>query len=156
MEKLSKPRLAVAADHNGVALKATIVHELKGSGFSVTDLGTNDTQVVDYPYLCARIGKELALGNVDRAIMIGGSGQGETIALNKIRGVRAGLCNSRFDAEISSGHNKSNVLVLAGKVLDPEFAKELVWLWLETPFKGGVHQDRLDLIARIENGEDLP
>lgn len=148
-------RIAIAADHNGVVLKAHIANELAKRGFSVVDLGTNDTQVVDYPYLCARIGKELKMDNVDRAVMIGGSGQGETIALNKIRGIRAGLCNSLFDAEVSSGHNNSNVLVLAGKVVSSDFAMQIVDMWLKTPFKGGIHQDRLDLISQIEDGRDL-
>jgi ribose 5-phosphate isomerase B len=87
--------------------------------------------------------------------MIGGSGQGETIALNKIRGVRAGLCNSLFDAEISSGNNNANILVLAGKVLSSDFAEEILTLWLSTPFRGGVHQKRLDLISMLEAGKEL-
>lgn len=154
-ENRESSRIAIAADHNGVDLKAFLFDRLAKRGISVLDLGTNDTQVVDYPYLCARIGKELNLKRVDRAIMIGGSGQGEAIALNKIHGIRAGLCNSLFDAEISSGHNNSNVLVLAGKVLTSDFAMQIVDVWLDTPFKGGIHQVRLDLISKIEEGEDI-
>lgn len=147
--------IAIAADHNGVSLKAHLINYLTSLGSQVVDLGTNSSEVVDYPYLCHRLAKQVLSGGVDRGVMIGGSGQGETIALNKIKGVRAGLCNSLFDAEISSGNNNANILVLAGKVLSPEFAEEILTLWLNTPFRGGVHQKRLDLISLLEAGEEL-
>jgi ribose 5-phosphate isomerase B len=147
--------IAIAADHNGVPLKAHLTEFLISQGCRVVDLGTNSDEVVDYPYFCYRLAKRVLSGEVDRGVMIGGSGQGETIALNKIRGVRAGLCNSLFDAEISSGNNNANILVLAGKVLSSDFAEEILTLWLNTPFRGGVHQKRLDLISMLEAGKEL-
>lgn len=147
--------VGIAADHNGVSLKAHLIEFLGSQNYRVVDLGTNSSEVVDYPYFCYRLAKRVLSGDVDRGVMIGGSGQGETIALNKIRGVRAGLCNSLFDAEISSGNNNANILVLAGKVLPSEFAEQILMLWLNTAFRGGVHQKRLDLISMLEAGKEL-
>jgi ribose 5-phosphate isomerase B len=104
--------------------------------------------------LCADIGRLVVSGAADRGIVVGGSGQGEHIACNKIRGVRAGLCHDRFTTEISRAHNDANVLVIGAKVIDAELADELVGLWLATGFKGGRHQQRLEQIAALERGED--
>ena len=86
--------------------------------------------------------------------MLGGSGQGEAIACNKIRGIRAGLCHDLCSTRISRGNNDSNVLVLGAKVVAPELAEQIVATWLDTPFKGGVHQRRLDQIAALERGTE--
>lgn len=151
----TKLRIAIAADHNGVALKSHLIAYLSGNGYTIDDRGSNSTEVVDYPFLCADIGREVTSGRVDRGIVIGGSGQGEHIACNKIKGIRAGLGGTMFQVEISRGNNDSNVLILAAKTLSNDLAEELTQAWLVTPFKGGVHQQRLDQIARIEAGEDL-
>ena len=150
-----KLHIAIAADHNGVAMKTRLIEYLAGLGHSLADLGTNGPEVVDYPLLCLAVCREVASGRAQRGIVIGGSGLGETIACNKIRGIRAGLCRSAFDVEISRGNNDSNVLVLAAKVISNEISLELTKAWLTLPFKGGVHQQRLDQIARLEDGLDL-
>lgn len=142
--------IAVAADHNGVALKSQLIPWIESMGHQVEDLGTNGTDVVDYPERCLQAGTMVAQGVADRAIVLGGSGQGEQIACNKVRGVRAGLCHCRFTTEISRAHNDANVMVIGAKVVDGDLAKELVALWLDTPFKGGQHQQRIDQIADIE------
>ncbi|GAA5133139.1 RpiB/LacA/LacB family sugar-phosphate isomerase [Pseudonocardia adelaidensis] len=154
-------RLAIAADHNGVALKAGLVAMLRGSGHDVVDLGGHGPDEVDYPPLCAELCRHVVAGGVaggvdgrvERGIVVGGSGLGETVVCNKIRGIRAGLCPDLFHARISRGNNDSNVLVLGAKVVPPGLAGEIVTTWLETPFKGGVHQRRLDQIAAIERSQ---
>jgi ribose 5-phosphate isomerase B len=147
-------RIAIAADHNGVMFKAQLVGWLQDRGHEVTDIGTHDADaVVDYPPLCVDLCRRVVDGSVERAILIGGSGLGETIACNKIRGIRAGLCPDEFHAQISRGNNDSNVLVIGAKVLTPAQAERVVTTWLETPFKGGVHQRRIDQIAALERGE---
>lgn len=150
-----KLHVAIAADHNGVAMKTRLIEFLAGLGHSYVDLGTNGPEVVDYPLLCLAVCREVTSGRAQRGIVIGGSGLGETIACNKIRGIRAGLCRTAFDVEISRGNNNSNVLVLAAKVISNEIAEQLTKAWLTHPFNGGVHQQRLDQIARLEEGLDL-
>jgi ribose 5-phosphate isomerase B len=148
-------RVVIAADHNGVALKSHLVAVLSGLGHIVDDRGTSGTEVVDYPVLCAEVCRDVVGDRADRGVVIGGSGQGEHIACNKFRGIRAGLCNSMFDVGISRAHNDSNVLVLAAKVISHELAEDLITAWLSTPFKGGIHQQRLDQIAVLEAGGEL-
>jgi ribose 5-phosphate isomerase B len=148
-------RIAIAADHNAIDLKARLIRQLTHAGHDVEDRGAHDDQVVNYPPLCQDVGLRVADGRADRGIILGGSGMGEHIACNKVRGVRAGLCHDRFTTEISRGNNDSNVLVLGIKVIGADLAAELTELWLATPFTGGVHQERIDQIAAIERGERL-
>jgi ribose 5-phosphate isomerase B len=147
--------IAIAADHNGYALKTRLVAWLTDRGHQVEDLGTDGVETVDYPPLCAQACRRVLAGNADRAIVLGGSGCGELIACNKIRGIRAGLCHCLFTAEISSAHNNANVLVMGAKVVAPDLAESITDTWLNTAFKGGRHQDRLDQIAALERGEEL-
>jgi ribose 5-phosphate isomerase B len=144
-------RIALAADHNGVALKTSIIALLTGLGHQVEDLGAHDGDgEVDYPPLCAALCRLVLTDRADRGIVLGGSGLGETVACNKIRGIRAGLCHDTWSAGISRGHNDANVLILAAKVLGAEDAARIVETWLATPFKGGVHARRLEQIAELE------
>jgi ribose 5-phosphate isomerase B len=145
-------RIAIAADHNGLALKARLVDRLTAQGHEVEDRGGYGAadDIIDYPPLCADVCDRVVDGRADRAIVVGGSGQGEHIACNKIRGIRAGLCFDRFTTEISRGNNDSNVLVVGAKVISAELAEELTDVWLTTAFKGGRHQDRLNQIAALE------
>jgi ribose 5-phosphate isomerase B len=148
-------RIAIAADHNGVALKRRLIEQLTAAGHDVDDRGTHGTETVDYPLLCADVGHQVVDGHAQRGIIVGGSGSGEQIACNKIRGVRAGLCHDLFTAEIARAHNDTNVLVIGAKVITPELAEQITSIWMSTPFKGGRHQRRLDQIAALERGEPL-
>jgi ribose 5-phosphate isomerase B len=148
-------RIAIAADHNGVALKARLVEVLRTGGHEVADRGAHAHDVVDYPPLCEDVCRRVVDGRADRAIVVGGSGQGEVIACNKIAGIRAGLCPDVWHAEISRGNNDANVLVLGAKVIDAERAEEVLRTWLTTPFKGDVHASRVAMIAALERGETL-
>jgi ribose 5-phosphate isomerase B len=148
-------RVAIAADHNGISLKADLARWLEEGGHRVDDRGAHGEDVVDYPALCADVGRLVAAGAADFGIVIGGSGQGEVIACNKVRGVRAATCHSLFATEIARAHNDANVLVLGTKLVTPTMAREVLARWLATPFKGGRHQLRVDQIAAIERGEGL-
>jgi ribose 5-phosphate isomerase B len=149
-------RIAIAADHNGVPLKDQLIHWLTEHGHDVDDRGTNGSGTVDYPPLCADVGRRVVAGHADRGIVIGGSGSGEQIACNKIPGVRAGVCHDLFTTQIARAHNDANVLVIGAKIVAPALAEMITELWLTTPFKGGRHQDRLDQIAALERGGELP
>jgi ribose 5-phosphate isomerase B len=147
--------IAIAADHNGVGLKQHLVEWLLQSGHQVQDRGANGDDIVDYPPLCEDLARQVVLGRADRGIFVGGTGSGESIALNKLAGIRATLAQGRLTTEISRAHNDTNVLVLGAKVLSEPDAVELMDVWLRTPFKGGPHARRLAQIAILEAGGSL-
>ena len=149
-------RIAITADHNGAALKAHLVAWLQARGHEIDDRATEvGDGIVDYPPLCEDVCRRVLDGHADFAIVIGGSGSGEAIACNKIRGIRAGLCLDLFVAEIARANNDANVLVTGAKVVNPGLAEQIVATWLATLFRGGRHQERLDQIAALERGESL-
>ena len=148
-------RIAVAADHNGIALKARLVEVLRAGGHEVDDRGGHGSDVVDYPPLCEDVCRRVVDGRADRGIVVGGSGQGEVIACNKLSGIRAGLCPDVWHAQISRGNNDANVLVLGAKVIDPDLAEQVLATWLTTPFKRAEHGRRVAMIAALERGETL-
>jgi len=146
-------RIAFGADHAGFLLKEDLKGFLAEHGHEIQDHGTDSTDPVDYPRFCAEAARAVATGEADRAIVLGGSGQGEQIAANKVDGVRAALCHDLYLARLSRLHNDANVLAMGARVVAPAYAREIVSLWLETPFEGGRHVPRLDQIAQIERGE---
>ena len=143
-------RIAIGADHAGYPLKAHLAAWLAEAGHEVDDLGTDSTESVDYPPICAAVGRAVVGGAADRGIVLGGSGQGEQIAANKVVGVRAALCNDLYTARMSRAHNDANVLAVGARVVAPALAEEIVELWLATAFEGGRHERRVGLIAEIE------
>ena len=124
---------------------------LKDLGHDVHDLGTDSLEPVDYPPICAAVGREVAGGRAHRGIVLGGSGQGEQIAANKVRGVRAALCNDLFTARLSRQHNDANVLSMGGRIVASALADEILKLWLATQFEGGRHVRRIQQITEIED-----
>ncbi len=146
-------RIAIGADHAGYDLKCHLIGTLDHLGHEVIDLGTDSTAPVDYPPICAGVGRMVVSGDADRGIVLGGSGQGEQIAANKVHGVRAALCNDLYTARMSREHNDANVLSMGGRIVGIGLADEIVALWLATEFEGGRHQRRVDLIAAIEGEE---
>jgi ribose 5-phosphate isomerase B len=146
-------RVAIGSDHAGYVLKQHLIDVLKTEGHDVVDLGTDSEEPVDYPPVCAAVGRTVVRGDADRGIVIGGSGQGEQIAANKVHGVRAALCHDLFTARLSRQHNDANVLSMGGRIVAPGLADEILRLWLATPFEGGRHVHRLELIAEIEKEE---
>jgi ribose 5-phosphate isomerase B len=146
-------RVAVGSDHAGYPLKQHLVAVLKDWSHEVDDLGTSSEEPVDYPPFCAAVARAVASGEAARGIVLGGSGQGEQITANKIRGVRAALCNDLYTARMSRQHNDANVLSLGARIVAPELAEEILRLWLDTAFEGGRHVRRLEEIAEIEEAE---
>ncbi len=145
-------RVAIGSDHAGFRLKEHLTNVLGDLGHDVLDLGTDSEASVDYPPICAAVGRAVVAGEADRGIVLGGSGQGEQIAANKVRGVRAALCNDLYTARLSREHNDANVLSMGGRIVAPELASEILRLWLDTPYEGGRHDARLAQIADIEEG----
>lgn len=149
-------KIAITADHNGVALKERLVAWLESHGHEADDRAAHvGEEVVDYPPLCEDVCRRVLGGQADLAIVVGGSGSGEAIACNKLSGIRAGLCLDLFVAEIARANNDANVLVLGAKVVSPELAEQIVEIWLSTAFRGERHRHRLDQIAALERGESL-
>ena len=146
-------RIAIGGDHAGFALKEHLKATLARLGHAVEDLGTHSEASTDYPPFCFAVARAVADGQADRGIVLGGSGQGEQIAANKIAGVRAALCNDLFTARMSREHNDANVLSMGGRIVAFGLADEIVELWLNTAFGGGRHQRRLDQIAAEERAQ---
>jgi len=147
-------RIAIGSDHAGFRMKEHLIAVLTDGGHAVVDLGTDSEESCDYPIFCSAVGREVAAGRVDRGIVLGGSGQGEQLAANKVRGVRAALCNCLYTAEYSRLHNDANVLSMGARVVGEGLADEIVRVWLATEFEGGRHQRRIDQITAIENSEE--
>jgi ribose 5-phosphate isomerase B len=143
-------RIAIGADHAGFALKQHVVRTLRALGHDVVDHGTQSEEPVDYPLICAEVARAVAAGQADRGIVIGGSGQGEQMAANKVAGIRAALCNDLYTARLSREHNDANVLAMGGRIIGCGLADEIVKIWLTARFEGGRHQRRVDQIMEIE------
>jgi ribose 5-phosphate isomerase B len=145
--------IAIGSDHAGYRLKEHFKEVLKADGHAVDDLGTHSEEPVDYPLICAAVARSVAGGQAERGIVLGGSGQGEQITANKVRGVRAALCNDLYTARMSREHNDANVLAIGGRIVGEGLADEILRLWLATPFEGGRHERRVEQIADVERGE---
>lgn len=143
-------RIAIGADHAGLALKQHLVGTLRRLGHDVDDRGTHTDASVDYPPICADVARLVAAGKADRGVVLGGSGQGEQIAANKIHGIRAALCNDLYTARMSREHNDANVISMGGRIVATGLADEILAVWLSTAYEGGRHQRRLDQIAELE------
>jgi ribose 5-phosphate isomerase B len=144
-------RIALGADHAGVALKEHIKRQLDERGLAYTDFGTNSTESVDYPDYASRVAHAVAGGEYERGILVCGTGIGMAIAANKVAGVRAAPVVDDFTAALSREHNDANVLALGARVTTPEVARRLVDTFLDTPFGGGRHQRRIDKITVMES-----
>ncbi len=149
----SQMRIAIGADHAGFELKQHLIGLLRGEGHSVVDHGTNSTESVDYPPICALVGRDVRNGTVDFGIVLGGSGQGEQMAANKVRGVRAALCNDVYLAAMARSHNDANVLSMGARVVSFELGEEILRVFLNTPFEGGRHISRIAQLSEIEDQE---
>jgi ribose 5-phosphate isomerase B len=146
-------RIAIASDHAGFQLKTSISAYLRSKGHDVQDHGTTSEAPVDYPPFCASAARAVVRGDAERAIVLGGSGQGEQITANKVHGIRAALCNELWTARMCRLHNDANVLAMGARIVTPPMANEIVDIFLTTTFEGGRHQPRLDQIAAIEEEE---
>jgi ribose 5-phosphate isomerase B len=143
-------RIAVGSDHRGEHLRAKLVQFLQGLGQEVVDLGGDGQSDVDYPDIAEAVARKVGSQEVDRGILICGTGLGMCIVANKIPGVRAAPCYDDVTAELSRRHNDLNVLCLSGDIVGDKLADRLVEIWLKTPFDGGRHARRNQKIAALE------
>ena len=142
-------RIAIGSDHAGYELKSHLI-ALLAADHDVTDLGTDSTEPVDYPVFCSAVGRAVRDGEADVGIVLGGSGQGEQLAANKVRGVRAALCNDLYTARLARAHNDANVLSIGARVVGTGLAEEILATFLTTPFDGGRHARRVAMLAELE------
>jgi ribose 5-phosphate isomerase B len=149
-DEVSGRVVAIGADHGGYELKEHLKIHLKEWGYRVLDLGTNSTDAVDYPDFAEAVGNAVARGDAWLGVALDSAGIGSSIAANKVPRVRAALCYDRATARNSREHNDANVLTLGAKFISPEAAREILAVWLATPFSGGRHQRRVDKIRGIE------
>jgi ribose 5-phosphate isomerase B len=144
-------RIALGADHAGVGLKDDLKGLLDARGIAYTDFGTHSTESVDYPDFASKVAHEVAAGHFDRGILVCGSGIGMAIAANKVAGIRAMAIDTEEAAKLSRMHNDLNVLALGARLTPADDARALVNVFLDTPFSGGRHQQRLDKIAALDS-----
>ncbi len=149
----AKPVIALGADHRGYALKEFLKERLVTLGYQVVDMGTHSPESTHYPLYARKVAEAVARGEARFGILICFTGIGMSIAANKVRGVRAALVWRKELAELTRRHNNANVLCLSGGFLPRERAWQYVQIFLNTPFEGGRHQKRLDLVAEIEDSQ---
>ncbi len=149
-ERFVTMRVAIGANHSGYLVRAMLIEMIGGLGHEVVDRGVSNSHPVDYPEIAAGVADLVATGQVDRGILVGGTGLGMCIAANKVAGVRAVPCHDLMTAQVSRLHNDSNVLCLSASLLGDQLMRSITQTWLKTPFEGGRHQNRLDKIAELE------
>ncbi|HIY31590.1 MAG TPA: ribose 5-phosphate isomerase B [Candidatus Mediterraneibacter avicola] len=143
-------KIGIGNDHSALELKAEIIGFLKEKGYEIVDFGTNSTESCDYPIYGEKVARAVAAGEVEKGILICGTGLGISLAANKVEGIRAVVCSEPFTAKMSRAHNNCNILALGARVVGAELAKMIVDTWLSTEFEGGRHQRRVDMIMDIE------
>jgi len=144
-------RIAIGSDHAGYLLKQHLAARLREQGYDVDDQGTVSSESVDYPAICAGVGRTVRDGEAEFGIVLGGSGQGEQLAANKVRGVRAALCNCLYTARMARAHNDANVLSIGARVVGEGLAEEIVDTFLATEFEGGRHARRVGQLTALED-----
>lgn len=142
-------RIAIASDHGGFELKEIVKKHLEERGLEVADLGTNSDASVDYPVYGKACGEAVVNGEADCGIVVCGTGIGISIAANKVKGVRCGLCTSVEMAQLTKQHNNANVLALGGRTTPAELALQIVDAWLDTEFEGGRHERRTGMLDEM-------
>ena len=147
--------IAIACDHAALEMKAEVIKILEERGLAYKDFGTYTADSCHYPIFGARAANAVASGKCDRGILICGTGIGMSLVANKVKGIRCALCSDSYSAKMTRAHNNSNMLAMGARVIGIEVAKEIVAAWLDTPFEGGRHQTRIDMITAIENGETI-
>lgn len=139
-------KIAIGADHAGYKLKEELSAYLSKRGYEVKDFGTDSSESVDYPLFIRPVAEAVAAGDCERGIVLGGSGNGEAIVANRVKGIRCTLCWNVESARLAREHNDANVLSLGARLIDSETAKNILDIWLTTEFDGGRHERRIKLI----------
>jgi len=143
-------RLVIGSDHAGFVLKSAVARHLEEAGHQVEDVGTFSEEPVDYPPICAEVARRVVRGAGEAGVVIGGSGQGEAIAANKVRGARAALCHDEYTARLARQHNDANVLSVGARIVATELALDILDVFVSTGFEGGRHVARLNELVDIE------
>ena len=141
--------IAIGSDHAGFRYKELIKAHLEAAGHTVKDFGTNSAEAVDYPLYIRPVAEAVANGEAERGIVLGGSGNGEAIVANRVKGVRCALCWNLESAKLGRQHNNANVISIGERRVTEQMALDIVDAWLATPFEGGRHQGRIDLIDSV-------
>jgi ribose 5-phosphate isomerase B len=139
-------KIGIGSDHAGFWYKESIKDLLQELGHEVRDFGTHSDETVDYPTFIRPVAQAVAAGECERGIVLGGSGNGEAIAANRVRGVRCALCWNEESARLGRMHNDANVISIGQRMMSEETALEIVRIWLETPFEGGRHVARIQML----------
>lgn len=144
-------KIGITSDHGGLNLKKSLVDELRSLNYEIIDFGPSDTASVDYPDYATKVTDAIINNEIDRGILVCGTGIGMSIAANKVKGIRCALTHDVFSAQATRAHNDTNVIALGERVIGPGLALLIVITWLETEFEGGRHQNRIDKITALEN-----
>ena len=144
-------KIVIGCDHAAVQMKNNVINHLKSRGFDVIDVGTYSEESCDYPDYAYAAAKKVATGEVEKGILICGTGIGMSIVANKVKGIRCALCDNLFSAEMTRRHNNSNMLSMGARVISNQLAIKIVDMFLDTPFEGGRHQRRVEKLMAIEN-----
>lgn len=144
--------IAIGCDHGGINIKNAVIEYFKENGIEYTDFGCYTEESVDYPEYAFKVSTAVADGTADLGIICCGTGIGVSMAANKVKGIRAAVCTDEFCAEMTRRHNNANVLCMGGRVIDEAKAVKLAEIFLNTPFEGGRHENRVNMITDIENG----
>ena len=147
--------IGIASDHAGFELKVNIVLLLSELGYEVNDMGPANSDSVDYPDYGISIAQAVTANKVSRGIVICGTGIGMSIVVNRFPGIRGTLCSDVYTAKLCREHTDSNILIMGGRVVDHGLAREIVKVWLNTPFEGGRHQKRLDKITQFDKSNKI-
>lgn len=147
-------KIAIGSDHAGYRYKEMLKARLLQQGHEVGDFGTHSSEPVDYPLFIRPVAEAVARGEFERGVVLGGSGNGEAIAANRVRGVRCSLCWNTESARLARAHNDANVLSLGERLISEQEALAILEIWLTTPFEGGRHQQRIELIDELSPPDD--
>ena len=146
-------KIAIGNDHVATALKRAITEQLQTLGHEVINFGTDTEERIDYPIPAKKVADAVASGVCERGVLICGTGIGISLAANKVKGIRAAVCSETYSAKMARSHNNANIIAFGARVVGEEVAKAIVETFLTTEYEGGRHQRRVDMIARIEEGE---
>ena len=148
-------KISIGSDHAGYLYKEALAEMLRNQGHEVIDCGTHSADSTDYPLWCIPTAEKVANGEAEKGIVVGGSGNGEAIAANKVKGIRCAIAWSDDTARLGSQHNDANVLSIGERMVSLEEAKRFVGIWLSTPFEGGRHLKRIGELAKYEAGQPM-
>jgi ribose 5-phosphate isomerase B len=148
-------KLAIGNDHAGYDYKVIIKKMLEEQGHELIDCGSHSSESCDFPVYAKKVADCVASGEVEKGVLICGTGIGVSITANKVKGIRCALCNDLLSARLTKTHNNANIIALGARIIGIETAKALVNEWMDAEFLGGKYQRRLDMLTAIENGEDI-